>query len=147
MGNTKGVHIELSKKEGATARDMDAVASWLNKHLETGTVTFLNIEGEYIKQVSELESYKTIEKEPGKLTAEGITSWGHFEDELVLEAAKHKMYGKIRVHDFDNPSMWVILIPEELTYKEALEQKKTQEKHLEQIVKEATARYGEGLRA
>lgn len=128
MGNTKGIWVELSAKGSATAKDLEDMASWLEKHLdEPGSITFFDVvknEGEStsLEKASEVSTYKKISIAQGKLSAEGITSWIHFEDQLAIEAAKHNLYGTARILDFDAGGDWTMIIPKELTYKKAIKQ-------------------------
>lgn len=147
MGNAKGIEIELFKKKGATPKDISAVKDWIKEKLEQpGEIRSYRIKGDKSIQTSISQTYLSLEDTDKGIKAEGISSWNYFEDQLILMAVKHKMYGTIKVNDFDMPGHWIIIIPPELTYKDALKQQKEKEARIERIAKEAIGK-NEGMKA
>ncbi len=143
MGNTKGVEVELFRKKGTTDKDVAAVMAWLGKTFEKGSLSSFHMDTDGGLTIGgEVQTYSSIEEDSGKIRAEGITSWMHFEDQLILEATKHKMYGTIKVRDFDAPGHWTVIIPKELTYSQALRHQKAADGRLNSIAQEAMKKHG-----
>lgn len=143
MGNTKGVEVELFRKKGATDKDVAAVMAWLDKAFEKGTLSAFHKDTDGgMMYGGEMQTYSSVQEDNGKIKAEGVSSWNHLEDQLILQATKHKMYGTIKVRDFDAPGHWTVMIPKELTYAQALRHQKAADDRLNSIAQETMKKHG-----